>query len=48
MERTMDYTITIRMVEETTMAESGRMETGQKIISGIVFGAMIWLLIKGR
>jgi hypothetical protein len=48
MERTMDYTITIRMVEETTMDESGRMETGQKLISGIVIAAMIWIIVKGR
>jgi len=48
MERTMDYKITIRVVEETTMDESGRVETGQKLISGIVIAAMIWVLVKGR
>lgn len=44
----MDYTITIRMVEETTMAKGGWMESGQKLImAGITLG-MIWVIVSDR
>jgi len=43
MERRMDYTITIRMVEETPMAKGGRMETGFQIISMAI---MVSLMVE--
>lgn len=42
----MDYTITIRVVEETTMAKSGRLETGLKLITAAIYIGLIWEVLR--